>query len=63
MDFSNLSDVELELGVKAAVLDENRAKTKVLHLLTEIERRRLYRGLDFHFPELRSPRKTKGVDP
>jgi hypothetical protein len=42
MGFSNLSDAELEFQIRAAVTEENKAKTRVLHLLAEVERRRLY---------------------
>jgi hypothetical protein len=42
MNFSKLSDTDLETQIRLAVTEENKAKTRVLHLLAEIERRRLY---------------------
>ncbi|MDZ4677072.1 MAG: HNH endonuclease signature motif containing protein [Oligoflexia bacterium] len=42
MDLKKLSDFELETELKSAVREENLAQTKVLHLLDEAERRRLY---------------------
>jgi hypothetical protein len=42
MNFSKLSDTELESQIRQAVTEENKAKTRVLHLLAEVERRRLY---------------------
>ena len=42
MQYQNLSDVELELETKRSVLEETKIQTKILHLLSEIERRRLY---------------------
>ena len=42
MQYRNLSDVELEFETKKSVLEETKIQTKVLHLLAEIERRRLY---------------------
>ena len=42
MQYQNLSDAALELETKNSVLDETRIQTKILHLLAEIERRRLY---------------------
>jgi hypothetical protein len=40
--FSHLSDEQLLNETKHAVLEENKAKTYVLHLLAEVEKRRLY---------------------
>lgn len=42
MNFKNLSNFELEKTLKASVLDENKLKIQILHLLAEVERRRLY---------------------
>ena len=42
MQYRNLSDVELESETKKSVLQETKIQTKILHLLAEIERRRLY---------------------
>lgn len=42
MNFKFLSDIELENILKASVIEETKSTTKILHLLAEIERRRLY---------------------
>ena len=42
MQYRNLSDMALELETKNYVLEETKIQTKILHLLAEIERRRLY---------------------
>ena len=42
MQYRNLSDEALELEVKNSVLQEIKLNTKILQLLAEIERRRLY---------------------
>ena len=42
MQFLNLSDEALELETKKSVLEEIKLNTKILQLLAEIERRRLY---------------------
>jgi hypothetical protein len=40
--FKHLKDAELVFQIKTAVIDENKAKTRVLHLMADVERRRLY---------------------
>ena len=42
MQYRNLSDEALELEIKYSVLEETKMSTKILQLLAEIERRRLY---------------------
>ena len=42
MQYRNLSDEALELETKNSVLQEIKLNTKILHLLAETERRRLY---------------------
>ena len=42
MQYQNLSDDALELETKNSVLQEIKLNTKILQLLAEIERRRLY---------------------
>ena len=42
VQYRNLSDEALELEVKNSVLEETRINTKILQLLAEIKRRRLY---------------------
>ena len=42
MQYRNLSDVQLEFETKKSVLEENKIQMKTLHLLAEIDRRRLY---------------------
>jgi hypothetical protein len=42
IDFRKLSDFELENSLHKAVAEEKLAMTQVLHLLAEVERRRLY---------------------
>ena len=42
MLYQNLSDAQLELEAKKSVFEETKIQTKMLHLLAEIERRRLY---------------------
>ena len=42
MQYRNLSDEALELETKNSVLQEIKLNAKILHLLAEIERRRLY---------------------
>ena len=42
MQYRNLSDEALELEVKNSILEETKINTKILQLLAEIERRRLY---------------------
>ena len=42
MQYRNLSDSQLETETKKSVLEETKIQMKVLHLLAEIERRRLY---------------------
>ena len=42
MQYRNLSDEALELEIKNSILQETKISTKILHLLAEIERRRLY---------------------
>ena len=42
MQYRNLSNDDLELETKNSVLEETKIQTKILHLLAEIERRRLY---------------------
>src|SRR5258708_40361872 len=41
-DLKKLSDAELESELKLGAINENKAKTWMLHLLVEAERRRLY---------------------
>ena len=42
MTYKHLSNVELERTLKDSVIEENKLKTQILHLLAEVERRRLY---------------------
>lgn len=42
MNFKHLSDIELESKLKSSVHEENKLKIEILHLLAEVERRRLY---------------------
>ena len=42
MLYQNLSDAQLELETKKSAFEETKIQTKMLHLLAEIERRRLY---------------------
>lgn len=42
MNYKYLSDINLEETLKNEVIVENKQKTKILHLLAEIERRRMY---------------------
>ncbi len=42
MNFKHLSDIDLEITLQNSVQKENELKIKILHLLAEIERRRLY---------------------
>ena len=42
MQYRNLSDEALELEKKNSVLEETKISMKILQLLAEIERRRLY---------------------
>jgi hypothetical protein len=42
MTYKHLSNFELERTLKSSVIEENKLKTQILHLLAEVERRRLY---------------------
>ena len=42
MNYKHLSDIELEKTLKDSVQEENKLKIQILHLLAEVERRRLY---------------------
>ncbi len=42
MNYKYLSDIELERILKDSVVEENKLKIQILHLLAEVERRRLY---------------------
>ena len=46
MQYRNLSDEALELETQNSILEEIKLNTKILHLLAEIERRRLYSKTD-----------------
>lgn len=42
MDYKYLSDLDLEVTLKNSVTTENKLKIEILHLLAEVERRRIY---------------------